>query len=93
MGGICSVSAALRQEWNVAWPAHLPTALDPEIPMRVFVFPDDPLLSSWTFPLHPFCLPMPIPLLSQLRHDSLPASRKVSHTPTLGLVSTGLPHS
>lgn len=49
-GGSCSVSAALRQEWNVAWPAHLPTAPDPEIPASLS-FPDDPALSSWTMGL------------------------------------------
>lgn len=83
MGGTCSVSAALRQEWNVAWPAHLPTAPDPEIPMRVSIFPDNPLLYSWTMGLS-LCIPSacqcPYPFcLSSDMTPSLPPGRCPTH--------------
>ena len=83
MGGACSVSAALRQEWNVAWPAHLPTAPDPEIPTRVSVSPDDPVPSSWAVALS-LCIPsacqcpQPFCLNSDMT-SSLPPGRCPTH--------------
>ena len=84
MVGSCSVSAALRQEWNVVWPAHLPTAPDPEIPASLSC-PRRPCalqLDYGAFPSHPFCLPMPTPLcLSSDMTPSLPPGRCPTHQP------------